>query len=198
MANLTSTTITGDLTVTGSTTGVGFSSGTKMVFYQASAPTGWTQDTAAALSNTVMSVVTGTGGGTGGSTSYFSSFLATTNKSAPAQPVSGSVSGTVGGHTLSTPEIASHQHIRRGVSSSPSNPSTPFPPDVTTASNSGFRNVNHQSNGPPAIFQAPTLDTGGGGSHSHPFSGSLSSATADVTIPAANVKYANVIVATKD
>jgi hypothetical protein len=42
-----------------------------MVFYQASAPTGWTQDTASALSNTVMSVVTGTGGGTGGSTSYF-------------------------------------------------------------------------------------------------------------------------------
>jgi hypothetical protein len=58
-----------------------FTSGTKMVFYQASAPTGWTQDTAAALSNTVMSVVTGTGGGTGGSTSYFSSFLATTDKS---------------------------------------------------------------------------------------------------------------------
>jgi hypothetical protein len=42
--------------------------------------------------------------------------------------------------------------------------------------------------------------TGGGGAHSHPFSGSLSSATADVsvTVPAANVKYANVIVATKD
>jgi hypothetical protein len=43
-----------------------FPSGTKMVFYQASAPTGWTQDTTAALANTAMSIVTGSGGGTGG------------------------------------------------------------------------------------------------------------------------------------
>jgi hypothetical protein len=158
-----------------------FESGTKMVFYQASAPTGWTQDTAAALSNTVMSVVTGTGGGTGGSTSYFSSFLATTDKSAPAQPVSGSVSGTVGNTTLSTPQIASHTHPlnRRAGNPTPSGPiAGPF---------------DNQPSNPFATGSA-----GGGGSHSHPFSGSLASATADVTIPAANVKYANVIVATKD
>ena len=78
MANLTATTITGNLDVTGGgvITGNGaglsgvdpFASGTKMVFYQASAPTGWTQDTGAGLSNTVMTVVTGTGGGTGGRT----------------------------------------------------------------------------------------------------------------------------------
>ena len=43
-----------------------FPSGTKQVFYQASAPTGWTQDTAAALGNAAMRVVVGTGGGTGG------------------------------------------------------------------------------------------------------------------------------------
>jgi hypothetical protein len=163
-----------------------FTSGTKMVFYQASAPTGWTQDTAAALSNTVMSVVTGTGGGTGGSTSYFSSFLATTDKTGaqPAAPVTGSVSGTVGGHTLSTPEIASHAH---GIS----------PVSVARATNPGNVLI-----GPPSAPSSvpPTQPAGGGGSHSHPFSGSLSSATADVsvTVPAANVKYANVIVATKD
>jgi hypothetical protein len=161
---------------------VGFASGTKMVFYQASAPTGWTQDTASALSNTVMSVVTGTGGGTGGSTSYFSSFLATTNKSAPAQPVSGSVSGTVGGTTLSTPTIASHTHT---INRRDGNP-TPGPAPTVTA-------------GPaPSDTNTVTNATGGGGSHAHPFSGSLASATADVTIPAANVKYANVIVASKD
>ena len=157
-----------------------------MVFYQASAPTGWTQDTASALSNTVMSVVTGTGGGTGGSTSYFSSFLATTDKTGaqPAAPVTGSVSGTVGGHTLSTPEIASHAH---GIS----------PVSVARATNPGNVLI-----GPPSAPSSvpPTQPAGGGGSHSHPFSGSLSSATADVsvTVPAADVKYANVIVATKD
>jgi len=160
-----------------------FTSGTKMVFYQAAAPTGWTQDTASALSNTVMSVVTGTGGGTGGTTSYFSSFLATTNKSAPAQPVSGSVSGTVGGHTLSTPEIASHSHP-----GSPYNSQGGSSPSRPVALNNNFE----------VGILPPTGSAGGGGSHAHPFSGSLSSATADVTIPAADVKYANVIVATKD
>ena len=58
------------------------------------------------------------------------------------------------------------------------------------------QNQNNINNGEPLN----TANAGGGGSHSHPFSGSLSSATADVsvTVPAANVKYANVIVATKD
>ena len=164
-----------------------FESGTKMVFYQASAPTGWTQDTAAALSNTVMSVVTGTGGGTGGTTSYFASFLATTDKSGaqPAAPVSGSVSGTVGGHTLSTPEIASHTHnIRacRQENAPPGSPTIIYNQNSASATNINVDNA------------------GGGGSHSHPFSGSLSGATADVsvTVPAADVKYANVIVAAKD
>ena len=195
MANLVSSTLTGNLTVTANVsaanytgngaalTGIAsFASGTKMVFYQASAPTGWTQDTATALSNTVMSIVTGTGGGTGGSTSYFSSFLATTDKSAPAQPVSGSVSGTVGGTTLSTPQIASHTHtINRRAGNPVAGPAPVAPADPS-----------------PNDTNLVTNATGGGGSHSHPFSGSLASATADVTIPAANVKYANVIVAAKD
>jgi hypothetical protein len=197
MANLVATTITGNLDVTGGgvITGDGsglsgvdpFASGTKMVFYQASAPTGWTQDTAAALSNTVMSIVTGTGGGTGGSTSYFSSFLATTDKSGTdTAPVTGTVAGTVGNHTLSTPQIPSHNHsITGGLANTPG---APFPVNGM--------NQNNINNGEPLN----TANAGGGGSHSHPFSGSLSSATADVsvTVPAANVKYANVIVATKD
>lgn len=168
-----------------------FPSGTKQVFYQASAPTGWTQDTASALSNTVMSVVTGAGGGTGGSTSYFSSFLATTNKSGaqPDAPVSGSVSGTVGGHTLSTPQIAAHNHpvtVR-------------FQPEFVSIP----RSISGTDVGTGSQTLTPTSfigNAGGGGSHSHPFSGSLSSATADVsvTVPAADVKYANVIIAAKD
>ena len=173
-----------------------FPSGTKQVFYQASAPTGWTQDTTAALSESVMSVVTGSGGGTGGSTAYFSSFLATTNKTAadPDAPVSGSVSGTVGPTTLSTPTIASHTHdIARGND----DPDSPNPTSRITQLGFGDRYQSFPSipGGPGSIVPA-----GGGGAHSHPFSGSLSSATADVsvTVPAANVKYANVIIAAKD
>jgi hypothetical protein len=157
-----------------------FESGTKMVFYQASSPTGWTQDTSAALSNTVMTVVTGTGAGSGGSNSFFASFLATTNKSGTdTAPVSGSVSGTVGGTTLSTPQIPSHSHPAAGVTGT-----------------GGPRNAPSNN----YVVNSSTGGTGGGGSHAHPFSGSLSAATADVsvTVPAADVKYANVIVATKD
>lgn len=193
MANLTATTITGNLDVTGggviSGDGSGlsgvdpFAAGTKMVFYQASAPTGWTQDTASALSNTVMSVVTGTGGGTGGSTSYFSSFLATTNKTATdTASVTGSVSGTVGNHTLSTPQIPSHNHAA----------------DVRNSNEGGP--AQNPGRGYVSTAQGTTGNSGGGGSHAHPFSGNLSGATASVsaTVPAANVKYANVIIATKD
>jgi|TARA_R100001129_G_scaffold139203_2_gene100493 hypothetical protein len=162
-----------------------FPSGTKQVFYQASAPTGWTQDTTAALNEAVMSIVTGSGGGTGGTTAYFSSFLATTDKTAadPDAPVSGSLSGTVGGHTLSTPELASHSHTFTVVNQHPNN----NPQQASRGSGN--------SPGPTS-----TGSTGGGGSHSHPFTGSLSSATADVsvTVPAADVKYANVIIAAKD
>ena len=162
-----------------------FPSGTKQVFYQASAPTGWTQDTTAALNEAVMSVVTGSGGGTGGSTAYFSSFLATTDKTAadPDAPVSGSVAGTVGNTTLSTPQIASHSHSISTIQQHP---------------NGGSPNVARGAGNQPS--SAGTTSAGGGGSHSHPFTGSLSSATADVsvTVPAANVKYANVIIAAKD
>jgi len=166
-----------------------FPSGTKQVFYQASAPTGWTQDTTAALNEAVMSVVTGTGGGTGGSTAYFSSFLATTNKTATESgaSVSGSVSGTVGGTTLSTPTIASHSHpVPKTNQDNPRQVSRPL-------------NASGPAQGPnqPAALSD---NVGGGGSHSHPFSGSLSSASVDVsaTVPAADVKYANVIIAAKD
>ena len=162
-----------------------FPSGTKQVFYQASAPTGWTQDTTAALNEAVMSVVTGSGGGTGGSTAYFSSFLATTNKAGTdTATVTGSVSGTVGGKTLSTPEISSHSHNITVVTQNPGNP-------VNFTAGRGNSPVN------PSLS---TQSAGGGGSHSHPFSGTLSSAEADVsvTVPAADVKYANVIIAAKD
>jgi hypothetical protein len=132
-----------------------------------------------------MSIVTGTGGGTGGSTSYFSSFLATTNKSAPAQPTTGSVTGTVGDHTLSTPEIASHNHDMR-----------PYVRGGSTGSS--FIHYRQGDNPAPTPPTLPVTSTGGGGAHSHPFSGSLGSASTDVTIPAADVQYANVIVANKD
>lgn len=62
--------------------------GTKTLFYQAAAPTGWTQD--ASVNDRVLRVVSGSGGGTGGSWT---------------------ISGiSVDGHTLSIGEIPAHTH----------------------------------------------------------------------------------------
>jgi hypothetical protein len=63
-------------------------SGTKMVFFQSSPPTGWTQDTD--VNNRLLRVVSGTGGGTGGTWT---------------------ISGlTVAGHSLTVAQMPSHSH----------------------------------------------------------------------------------------
>jgi len=199
MANLTATTITGNLDVTGggviSGDGSGlsgvdpFASGTKMVFYQASAPTGWTQDTASALGNAAMRVVTGTGGGTGGSDTFQTTFGSSRATESKSLPVSGSLSGTVGGTTLSTPTIASHSHVMTVRNQANPNQNGSMS-GVTGSSFSGSRNPSDN-----------TANAGGGGSHSHPFSGSLSSAStasSSFAVPAMDLKFANVIIAAKD
>jgi hypothetical protein len=165
-----------------------FPSGTKQVFYQASAPTGWTQDTAAALGNAAMRVVVGTGGGTGGSDTFQTTFGSSRTTESKSLTVSGSVSGTVGGHTLSTPELASHSHT---VSSSQFDNNQPNRP----------RTLTNRCNYDPSITSNPTSSTGGGGSHSHPFSGTLGSATtgsSSFAMPDMDLKFANVIIAAKD
>jgi hypothetical protein len=102
---------------------------------------------------------------------------------------SGSVSGTVGGTSLSTPQIASHNHTICVFKQN--NPS----PNVKSITYSG-----------PNPSQTANTDeftgaTGGGGSHTHPFSGTLGSATtgsSSFAIPAMDLKFANVIIAAKD
>ena len=151
-----------------------FAAGTKMVFYQASAPTGWTQDTATELSNASMAVVTGTGGGTGGSDSFFTTFGTSRNVDTTSATVS--VSGSVGSTTLSTPQIPSHSHPA-GYPPNPFLRGTPNSGGGSTGSTGG---------------------TGGGGSHSHPFTVSSSSLGGTISMPNMDIKFANVIIAAKD
>ena len=71
-------------------------SGTRMVFNQATAPLGWTQDASAALSDTALRLVNGSGGGTGGTTPY-------------SNWISGGTFN-VNAFTLSTAQMPSHNH----------------------------------------------------------------------------------------
>ena len=72
--------------------GSGFASGTDMIFFQASAPTGWTKSTA--NNDKALRVVSGNGGGTGGSAAF----------SSPAHNIASAA------HTLAVNEIPSHSH----------------------------------------------------------------------------------------
>tara|TARA_R110002020_G_scaffold172416_1_gene362777 strand:+ start:390 stop:1646 length:1257 start_codon:yes stop_codon:yes gene_type:complete len=78
----------------------GFAQNTALVFFQASAPTGWTKSTA--NTDKALRVTSGSGGGTGGSVAFETAFA------------SQSVSGTTGATTLATSQIPSHSHAIRG------------------------------------------------------------------------------------
>lgn len=102
-----------------------------MVFYQASAPTGWTKSTT--HNNKALRVVDGTGGGSSGSSSFTTIF----NDSGATGPVSATLSGTVGPHTLTTAEIPAHTH------NTGSNPNS----YRSSAGSSPFRTDNRQPRG---------------------------------------------------
>lgn len=76
-----------------------FAAGTKMIFDQAAAPTGWTKQTT--YNDAAIRIVSGVSGGTTvGTTGFTTRFAATGNTPA----------GTVGNTTLTEAQLASHNH----------------------------------------------------------------------------------------
>tara|TARA_R100000353_G_scaffold20274_1_gene18367 strand:+ start:4705 stop:5754 length:1050 start_codon:yes stop_codon:yes gene_type:complete len=164
--------------------------GTQMVFLEASAPTGWTQNTAAALNNATLRVITSGTAGTGGSDNFQDVFAAKNTSGSAAADISPlSVSGgSIGSTTLSTPQLPSHSH----------------------SGNKG-NSQNYKYQGGPAGATGLTLNTGstsgsagGSGSHTHPLSGSatvsgnISAPSVALAVPNMDIKHANVIVCSKD
>lgn len=147
-------------------------SGTAMVFFQASAPTGWTKSVT--NNDCAIRIVTGSTGGTAAGTTAFSSVFA---NQTPSINVSGlSVAAT----TITTSTMPSHQH-----SPIPGNGGGGFGGDQAAF----ITNSQGQQ-----YFYGPAVSaTGCNGSHSHSISGSASSSA--VTL---NVKYLDHIVATKN
>ena len=81
-------------------TGTVFTSGTRMLFHQASAPTGWTKSTT--NNDRALRVVSGTSGGNQGGDYSFSSRLNSTVTTG---------NGSVSNHTLTDSQIPSHYHL---------------------------------------------------------------------------------------
>ena len=147
--------------------------GAKAVFYQASAPDGWSQVTT--HNNKALRVVSGTGGGFGSGGSAgpggqpFSTIFPTS-----VRPISGTVTaaGSVESTTLTTQQIPGHTHNAGSqVNVSPGSPGI------------GGRAVNTAA---PA-----TSPTGGGQGHTHPFSGGSSPYSGTIDL---RVQYIDVII----
>jgi hypothetical protein len=145
-----------------------FPSGTRMLFQQTSAPTGWTKVTSG-VNNHALRVVSGTAG-SGGNAAFTTVFAnrgitanagnttATGNVSVANASTSGNVSianastgGTVNSHTLTIAEMPSHNHTLGGGSASG---------NASPMRRGAYVNANHG-----------TSNTGGGGGHSHGFTG---------------------------
>lgn len=143
MANfsISATTLTFPDGTTQTTAAQSIPSGTKTNFFQAAAPTGWTQCTTYTCYS--MRIVNGTGGGTGGSVNFTTAFASQT----PAGTISG---GAVAATTLSTCQIPSHAH--------------------TSASYyNGGNNGIYGGQFPNTPGTVTTGNAGGGGSHTHTF-----------------------------
>lgn len=153
--------------------GAEFSSGTRMTFNQTNAPTGWTKSTS--VDNAAFRLVSGSAS-SGGSVDFTAAFASQT----PIITIS-SVSGSAGATTLTTPQIPSHTHEQIwGTGSGGVNPQFSI-------------YFNSISNIPSGIN---TGSTGGGGSHTHPFSFSSGTATSSAINLA--VKYVDLIIAQKN
>lgn len=169
MAKLTSSGIVfGDATILNSKYGI-VPQNSVSVFFQASAPTGWTKSTT--HNDKTLRVVSGTGGGSGGTSSFTTVFPNSLRTiTSPSIPMT----GTVGDTTLTTSQLPSHSHPNGGsVGLSPSGGDVAFGSGWTRSSPS-------------------TGSEGGGQSHSHPWSGTASFSV-DVDL---RVQYIDVIVCT--
>tara|TARA_B100000902_G_C27059903_1_gene788585 strand:- start:177 stop:755 length:579 start_codon:yes stop_codon:yes gene_type:complete len=142
-----------------------YPAGTRKLFFQATAPLGWSQDTSMG-GDKALRVVSGSGGVQNGTTPFTTilnsnsgSITVAINTTLPVQIVPGS--GTfIGNHTLALSELPEHTHSS-GLGPTGGANATPF-------SNTGARTISGSS-------ATGTMNpVGGGGAHNHPFSGSVS------------------------
>jgi len=189
-----------------------FPTGTVMIFKQTSAPTGWTKDTTSALNDSALRIVTGAAS-SGGTVAFSSAFVsqsvsgtlssttATNQNTTATGSIAVNASGSVTAASLSTAQLASHQHYAEGnvgpvfgtVTSS----------NVSRGAFNGYQTITtqpvHQSTGSGSThthgFTNPTYNFTGTAhthtqdAHSHTFTGTAINLA---------VKYVDVIVATKD
>ena len=171
-----------------------FPSGTSMIFKQTAAPTGWTKSTA--LDDAALRVVSGTAG-SGGSVGFTAAFASqavsgtVANTTATGTISSTTDTGTVGATTLTTEQMPSHTHTTvnvrggywYGAVTNPLSDDDPYVSGEQTGAAGGSGSHTH----------GLTMN-----SHTHTFTGTAHNHTFSGTAINLAVKYADVIIATKD
>lgn len=185
-------------------------SGTKMLFAQTAAPTGWTKDTT--HNDKALRVVSGTAG-SGGSVAFTTAFA--------SQTVSGTIGdttatnqattagGTVGNTTLTQNEMPIHTHTQDAHSHGITYGGAGY----TTFQSGGGNEVAQTTGSRTYVFFSASIDkatatnqnAGASWAHGHSFAGSSHNHTQDAhnhsftgTAIDMAVQYVDVIIATKD
>lgn len=173
MAVLTSTGITfSDTSALNSKYGI-IPQSAAMIFFEISAPTGWTQ--VGDHNDKALRVVSGTGAGSGGTYAFSSIYNSTTSFSSTVPVTIGVLS--VGDTTLSTPQIPAHSHTVNNNG------------PQATSGDQGPQGVQ------TALIGSGTGPAGGGGSHNHPISYTSASGPGSASLTL-NVLYVNMIICT--
>ena len=171
-------------------------SGTKMVFYESSAPSGWTQYTS--LNDYGLRVVSGTGGGTGGTVNFGSLFDSqtinvTSSGSVSSETAGGSVSANVHGHNLTLSEMPQHRHAYTKVSNSSAQDQRGGGNNGTFTFNQGTTTAYTAYEGSGSPHDHNISANFYGSAHNHSISSLAGSGTLDL-----DLKYADVIICTKN
>ena len=150
-----------------------FPSGTRMLFQQTAAPTGWTKDTT--IDDKALRVVSGAVS-SGGSVAFSTAFA---NRTVSGNVDNTTAGGTVGSTVLDVTQIPSHTHTFTY----------------------GTNDVNGGGGSYP-MYNAgsivkTTAATGGGGGHTHTFTGTAHNHSFSTTLDMA-VQYVDLIIASKD
>ena len=154
-----------------------FPSGTKMIFQQTSAPTGWTKVTSS-VDNKALRIVSGSvsSGGNQGFTSAFASRTPAGSVGASGNSTasfSGSVSGNTGNSGANTSSVSTGGNVNNHTLSSSQMPSHSHSFAMRYYNQYENQTAPQRNNqGANSSQNFSTNNTGGSGSHSHGFSGS--------------------------
>ncbi len=148
-----------------------FPSGTRMLFQQTNAPTGWTKITAAEYNNAALRLVTGN------VTNYTAGLAFSTAFATGRATTATAGGGSVGSTTLTTAQMPKHKHSVTHY--------------IRRESGGDYKSYLYAGTG-PNLGTMTCAEAGGSGAHTHSFSGTSHSHALNL-----NVKYIDFIVAQK-